>query len=280
MVVVLGDYLIIYCVSLIWLVLIHLLWKPATSDYIVRDTGNCSPRYMRCTINQVCHPIDFAILLLSTFWCTHTVLAWCFPTSIAFVFVWLITNFEGIELLFCFDRSLVLLTFWIHLQCRWLCWCSPWPSLILLRSRSRYSDWLFPLQYSLLLLIVERQVLSSAGQDYMFCIFQLPAINNKLLTIIRISNLCTKMLFFNSGLFVSWKRWTFLCTNKCFTFLIAEVRGGAANRFKTLYNLIHEQIPQIAEPQNLGKQRICAHFNNFWYQCKMNRKYLKCFKKQ
>ncbi|KAK8628544.1 hypothetical protein V6N13_009131 [Hibiscus sabdariffa] len=25
---------------------------PATSDYIVRDTGNCSPRYMRCTINQ------------------------------------------------------------------------------------------------------------------------------------------------------------------------------------------------------------------------------------
>lgn len=27
--------------------------KPATSDYVVRDTGNCSPRYMRCTINQV-----------------------------------------------------------------------------------------------------------------------------------------------------------------------------------------------------------------------------------
>lgn len=26
---------------------------PATSEYIVRDTGNCSPRYMRCTINQV-----------------------------------------------------------------------------------------------------------------------------------------------------------------------------------------------------------------------------------
>ncbi|KAG5522503.1 hypothetical protein RHGRI_034613 [Rhododendron griersonianum] len=26
---------------------------PATSDYIVKDTGNCSPRYMRCTINQV-----------------------------------------------------------------------------------------------------------------------------------------------------------------------------------------------------------------------------------
>ncbi|XVE60320.1 hypothetical protein DITRI_Ditri05aG0119300 [Diplodiscus trichospermus] len=26
---------------------------PATSDYIARDTGNCSPRYMRCTINQV-----------------------------------------------------------------------------------------------------------------------------------------------------------------------------------------------------------------------------------
>ncbi|XP_021909776.1 protein transport protein Sec24-like At4g32640, partial [Carica papaya] len=27
--------------------------QPATSDYIVRDTGNCSPRYMRCTINQI-----------------------------------------------------------------------------------------------------------------------------------------------------------------------------------------------------------------------------------
>ncbi|XWS23730.1 hypothetical protein CRYUN_Cryun28dG0040300 [Craigia yunnanensis] len=26
---------------------------PATSDYIVRDTGNCSPRHMRCTINQI-----------------------------------------------------------------------------------------------------------------------------------------------------------------------------------------------------------------------------------
>ncbi|WOG83090.1 hypothetical protein DCAR_0102264 [Daucus carota subsp. sativus] len=25
----------------------------ATTDYIVRDTGNCSPRYMRCTINQI-----------------------------------------------------------------------------------------------------------------------------------------------------------------------------------------------------------------------------------
>ncbi|KAL7114464.1 hypothetical protein ACP275_04G122500 [Erythranthe tilingii] len=26
---------------------------PATSDYIVKDTGNCSPRYIRCTINQI-----------------------------------------------------------------------------------------------------------------------------------------------------------------------------------------------------------------------------------
>ncbi|KNA05597.1 hypothetical protein SOVF_188880 [Spinacia oleracea] len=26
---------------------------PATSEYIVKDTGNCSPRYMRCTINQI-----------------------------------------------------------------------------------------------------------------------------------------------------------------------------------------------------------------------------------
>ncbi|OIV91281.1 hypothetical protein TanjilG_01812 [Lupinus angustifolius] len=35
---------------------------PATSDYIVRDTGNCGPRYMRCTINQ----IPFTADLLST----------------------------------------------------------------------------------------------------------------------------------------------------------------------------------------------------------------------
>eukprot|EP00252_Welwitschia_mirabilis_P020316 TRINITY_DN4950_c0_g1_i1.p1 TRINITY_DN4950_c0_g1~~TRINITY_DN4950_c0_g1_i1.p1 ORF type:complete len:1152 (-),score=243.05 TRINITY_DN4950_c0_g1_i1:556-4011(-) len=26
---------------------------PATSEFITRDTGNCSPRYMRCTINQI-----------------------------------------------------------------------------------------------------------------------------------------------------------------------------------------------------------------------------------
>ncbi|CAN8327041.1 unnamed protein product [Cochlearia groenlandica] len=26
---------------------------PATSNYIAKDTGNCSPRYMRCTINQI-----------------------------------------------------------------------------------------------------------------------------------------------------------------------------------------------------------------------------------
>ncbi|CAI9293190.1 unnamed protein product [Lactuca saligna] len=26
---------------------------PATSEFIARDTGNCSPRYMRCTINQI-----------------------------------------------------------------------------------------------------------------------------------------------------------------------------------------------------------------------------------
>ncbi|KAI5587513.1 hypothetical protein BDE02_05G037700 [Populus trichocarpa] len=35
---------------------------PATSDYIVTDTGNCSPRYMRCTINQIPCTVD----LLST----------------------------------------------------------------------------------------------------------------------------------------------------------------------------------------------------------------------
>ncbi|KAJ6725645.1 SEC24-RELATED PROTEIN [Salix purpurea] len=35
---------------------------PATSDYIVSDTGNCSPRYMRCTINQIPCTVD----LLST----------------------------------------------------------------------------------------------------------------------------------------------------------------------------------------------------------------------
>ncbi|XP_019239290.1 PREDICTED: protein transport protein Sec24-like At4g32640 [Nicotiana attenuata] len=32
---------------------------PATSDYIVRDTGNCSPRFMRCTLNQIPCTVDF-----------------------------------------------------------------------------------------------------------------------------------------------------------------------------------------------------------------------------
>ncbi|XP_076918795.1 protein transport protein SEC24 C-like [Bidens hawaiensis] len=31
---------------------------PATSEFIVRDTGNCSPRYMRCTINQIACTTD------------------------------------------------------------------------------------------------------------------------------------------------------------------------------------------------------------------------------
>ncbi|XP_047956910.1 protein transport protein Sec24-like At4g32640 [Salvia hispanica] len=35
---------------------------PATSTYIVKDNGNCSPRYMRCTLNQVPCTVD----LLST----------------------------------------------------------------------------------------------------------------------------------------------------------------------------------------------------------------------
>lgn len=47
---------------------VFFLWKPATSDYIVKDTGNCSPRYMRCTINQVIflyltwHSYNFSVL--------------------------------------------------------------------------------------------------------------------------------------------------------------------------------------------------------------------------
>ncbi|CAH8307444.1 unnamed protein product [Eruca vesicaria subsp. sativa] len=35
---------------------------PATVDYVARDTGNCSPRYMRCTIHQIPCTVD----LLST----------------------------------------------------------------------------------------------------------------------------------------------------------------------------------------------------------------------
>ncbi|XP_047337442.1 protein transport protein Sec24-like At4g32640 [Impatiens glandulifera] len=31
---------------------------PASSEYIVQDTGNCSPRYMRCTINQIPCTVD------------------------------------------------------------------------------------------------------------------------------------------------------------------------------------------------------------------------------
>ncbi|KAM7475291.1 hypothetical protein LguiB_022534 [Lonicera macranthoides] len=36
---------------------------PATSDYIVKDTGNCSPRYLRCTINQI--PCTYDLLATS-----------------------------------------------------------------------------------------------------------------------------------------------------------------------------------------------------------------------
>ncbi|KAJ7942736.1 Protein transport protein Sec24-like family [Quillaja saponaria] len=31
---------------------------PATGEYIVSDTGNCSPRYMRCSINQIACTVD------------------------------------------------------------------------------------------------------------------------------------------------------------------------------------------------------------------------------
>lgn len=41
------------------------LLKPATSDYIVKDTGNCSPRYIRCTINQVVSYLQDCFPLLS-----------------------------------------------------------------------------------------------------------------------------------------------------------------------------------------------------------------------
>ncbi|XP_050372274.1 protein transport protein Sec24-like At4g32640 [Argentina anserina] len=51
---------------------------PATSDYIVRDNGNCSPRYMRCTINQIPCTADFLTtsgmplaLLVEPFALTH-----------------------------------------------------------------------------------------------------------------------------------------------------------------------------------------------------------------
>lgn len=37
--------------------------QPATSDFIVRDTGNCSPRYMKCTINQVMSNVCYVIYL-------------------------------------------------------------------------------------------------------------------------------------------------------------------------------------------------------------------------
>ena len=47
-----GLIIVVYLCSF-WFIITCIFVKPATSDYIVRDTGNCSPRYMRCTINQV-----------------------------------------------------------------------------------------------------------------------------------------------------------------------------------------------------------------------------------
>ncbi|MFS7906622.1 hypothetical protein Hanom_Chr01g00061411 [Helianthus anomalus] len=36
---------------------------PATSEFIVRDTGNRSPRYIRCTINQAIHRSSFLLCI-------------------------------------------------------------------------------------------------------------------------------------------------------------------------------------------------------------------------
>jgi len=58
--------------------------KPATGDFIVRDTGNCSPRFMRCTIGQVMtfvifylihfRPFKLAFIYLDTQFLTDTML--------------------------------------------------------------------------------------------------------------------------------------------------------------------------------------------------------------
>ncbi|KDO53469.1 hypothetical protein CISIN_1g0282911mg, partial [Citrus sinensis] len=37
---------------------------PVTSKYIVKDTGNCSPRYIRCSLNQI--PCTENLLKLSS----------------------------------------------------------------------------------------------------------------------------------------------------------------------------------------------------------------------
>ena len=47
------HFICVETLFVLFLLICHFFVKPATSDYIVKDTGNCSPRYMRCTINQV-----------------------------------------------------------------------------------------------------------------------------------------------------------------------------------------------------------------------------------
>lgn len=72
--------------------------KPATSEYIVKDTGNSSPRYMRCTINQVKHLLASLIEVFSANILFSPViqilnikhhLVWLCPQGCDFLFVWL-----------------------------------------------------------------------------------------------------------------------------------------------------------------------------------------------
>lgn len=85
--------------------------KPATSDYIVKDTGNCSPRYMRCTINQVTVKHYLFDGRMCSICCSLFLWAWyIFP-------------------LFC-NRSHVLLIFYLHLECNWRWWSNRWRFLI------------------------------------------------------------------------------------------------------------------------------------------------------
>jgi hypothetical protein len=66
-----GAVSYVFCKVISTTICCLFLWcffvQPATSDFIVRDTGNCSPRYMKCTINQVIFNFCDIFLALNKF---------------------------------------------------------------------------------------------------------------------------------------------------------------------------------------------------------------------
>jgi len=121
-----GSPIYPYCCLILWFLFFV---QPATSDYIVRDTGNCSPRYMKCTVNQVMFNIFKIILAMNKVMRKAKVSCPCHLCRVLFVasmlwllkgcFCVLVTYTEGLKgfilliyfLCFGFQRGFLFLSF-------------------------------------------------------------------------------------------------------------------------------------------------------------------------